>query len=128
MTDHVIRRTDLAKLAQTLAGAQLAESERLLLIALLAVAADRIGVRDTRVRLTRPATAADRRRLRLDVRSGVPLLQDMFQPPDGGEVPQSSGEPEPETLIVQLGIGRTITPLMGEPANETDDGEGDRSA
>ena len=83
----------------------------------------RIGVRAARVRLTRPATPAERRRVRLDVRSGAPLLQDLFQPPDGGEVPLSSGEPEPEPLIVQLGIGRSLAPLTGEPLSETDEGD-----
>jgi hypothetical protein len=112
MLDNPIGRDDLIDLVKALDNIELDEDKRTLLMAVLVLAADRIGEPTYRSRID-PITE-NPVRLIVKKRRPLPPINQLFRPPQPGQIPEAADEeqqaPEQEqeagTVIVTMGIGR----------------------
>lgn len=112
MLENPIGRDDLIRLVQALDDIQLEEDQRILLMAVLVLSADRIGEPTYRSKID-PSTE---RPVRLVVkqRRTLPSIDQLFQPPQPGEIAEATEEDDEPTeqeqgtdvVVVTLGIGR----------------------
>jgi hypothetical protein len=121
MPGNPIGRNDLVNLVQALTTGQLNVNESHLLMALLALAGDRIGTPARGSRVDPPALV--RGRLVVNVGNQVPALNQLFGEPVPGAIPGEEEEPEPDEITVTLGITRSSPPPDNPPEPRPSPGE-----